>query len=368
MIKKRYYHIDIIETIAMIFVIIYHATMYPKYFISDTNITSYVGYYISAILSTCVPLFFFTNGYLLLNKEFNLKKHIYKIIKFIIVTIIWGIIDLSIISYINGEHLSVTNFIIALWNWDIHYGINIFWYLGTLICIYIWFPLIKNVYDNNRSYFIFFVFVCILLTFINTLFNHIVSIGLYLINNSSKIYDVNFFNIFNVFRGIYGYAFVYFCIGGLIKTKEDYIKSWIDKKTNICIVVFIMIVSSSILFITGILLSRVANEYWDLIWNGYSTIATFINVICIYMLSLLYKADNKRLNNIVKIISTSTLGIYVMHIIFVKATYNEIMNIIIEYSFVEKLFINILYAIGILFICTLITLLIKRIPLFKRII
>lgn len=365
---NRYYHIDILEIIAMLFVIIDHSIMYPTNFISNSNIVSYIGYYLSAILSTCVPLFFFANGYLLLNKEFNLRKHIFKIIRFAAIAVVWGAIDLSIICYINGEHLSVSEFVKILWKWDIHYGINVFWYLGALVCIYIWFPLIKSVYDNNRKSFIFFVSICAFLTFGNTLLNHIFSLGLYLIEYSSKIYNVNFFNMFNVFRGIFGYAFVYFCIGGLIKTREDYIRQWLNKRKNIFIVIFVMFISSGILSVTGILLSHMTDKYWDLIWNGYSTIPTFVNVICIYMLCLLYKAHNEKIRNGIKIVSTSTLGIYVMHMIFIKTTRNEIAGVIVDYSFVEKLVVNIMYAIAILIICTLITKLMKRIILLKKII
>ena len=213
-ISNRFYHIDLLEVIAMLFVIIYHSMMYPSDFINDKTEISYLGYYVSAILSTCVPLFFFANGYLLLNKSFDLRKHVFKIVRFIVIAVVWGMIDLSMILYITNETLSVSEFIKTVWKWDIHYGINVFWYLGALVCIYLLYPLIKIAYDNNKQIFIFFLGICAILTFGNTLLNHLVSCGLYLVGYSSKVYNANFLNMFNVFKGIYGYAFVYFCIGG----------------------------------------------------------------------------------------------------------------------------------------------------------
>ncbi len=72
----RYDSIDLIECIAMLFVVMYHSTTVPY----DFNQSAYecVNYFIRAILSTCVPLFFFANGYLLINKKFDLKKHLKK--------------------------------------------------------------------------------------------------------------------------------------------------------------------------------------------------------------------------------------------------------------------------------------------------
>lgn len=74
----RWNYIDLMEFIGIFFVLIYHSTTYSCSWIEDGTALSFLRYYLRTILSTCVPLFFFVNGYLLFNRSFNLKKHIIK--------------------------------------------------------------------------------------------------------------------------------------------------------------------------------------------------------------------------------------------------------------------------------------------------
>lgn len=77
--SKRLTYIDLLESIAIFFVLLYHSRLYATDFLSDSSISNYISYFSTTILSTCVPLFFFANGYLLFSKPFVLKKHIFKI-------------------------------------------------------------------------------------------------------------------------------------------------------------------------------------------------------------------------------------------------------------------------------------------------
>lgn len=68
---ERYHAIDIIKVLGLLFVILYHSATYQYDWLEDGQALFYFRYYFRTILSTCVPLFFFANGYLLLNKSFN---------------------------------------------------------------------------------------------------------------------------------------------------------------------------------------------------------------------------------------------------------------------------------------------------------
>ena len=45
--------------------------------------------------------------------------------------------------------------------------------------------------------------------------------------------DTNFLNIFNPFRGMYGYTFVYFCLGGVAAYYIDKIQAITKKARNL---------------------------------------------------------------------------------------------------------------------------------------
>lgn len=144
----------------------------------DSSKSTYILYYSRTILSTCVPLFFFVNGYLLFGKNLKLRNHVCKIIKFSILAIFWGIITLFILSVFHVETLTVHEFINDLLNWKQGY-INHLWFLGALVCIYIFFPLLKIAYDYNKKIFFYFILVCGIFTFGNSLINYIKSIIYY---------------------------------------------------------------------------------------------------------------------------------------------------------------------------------------------
>ncbi len=352
--SERYDFIDLLKVIAISFVLLYHATNYPYNFLESGGGISYFRYFLRTILSTCVPLFFLANGFLLMNKKFDLKKHIIKSIRMVILTFVWGTINLLLLSVIENTPLSLGEFIDALWYWKQGW-INHLWYMGALICIYVFFPLIKVAYDKDKKIYFYFVVITAAFTFGNTMLNTIFSII------SGGQTSLNWFNTFNPFRGIYGYAFVYFCVGGCLplivkKIKEHRIKS------NLIALISIT-VSMLLLFGTGVILSCNSNSMWDVVWNGYDTIFTFVNVLAIFVLTTNYAGKNKLVHSIILKISKNTLGIYFIHVIFVHWIRPYIVNI----DILSNIGGNILFSIVVLILSLFTVLIIKKIPIIKNI-
>lgn len=358
---NRIRNVDLVESIAIIFVVMYHSSNYSVDFLTGGDLVCAVSYWFRTILSTCVPLFFFINGFLLFNKDFILKKHIIKIIKLILLTGIWGIITLFLFMIIKNEYFTIKEFIKALWQWK--YGwIHHLWFMGTLICIYCFFPLLKNCYDTNKKIFYFFISISALLTFGNKLICEMFTIALNLFFNYTKEINTNLFNMFNPFRGIYGYAFVYFCCGGLISNFVHKIQEQ-QKRWNL-IAISLLIINMTLLFGYGTFVSYMTGKIWDVVWNGYDTIFTFCNVIVIFILSLNYNYNNYTSYKLIKLISINTLGIYFLHWIYIPVTIKYIR----EYTIFSNVFGNFVYAIAVV-IMSLITIgLIKKIPIIKHLV
>lgn len=357
--QSRQVSIDLLECIAILLVLVYHSTLYSYDIIYNPSLRHYVRYLFRTLLSPGVPLFFFANGFLLFNKKLNLKKHILKIIHLIMLCGIWGVVRILLLMPIENEFLSPKEIVNALWTWKFGW-INSLWFLGALVCIYVIFPVLKVVYDNNRRVFYYFITMCTIFTFGNVLLNEIGTVFLTLVlNKTTTLQGFNFFNMFNPFWGIYGYAFVYFCAGGCfgnIKDKIQHIESW---KRNV-ITIFVMLICCLGLWGMGICYSRVSSQMWDVVWSGYDTLFTFGNVICIFVLCLNLKKDNK----IIHIISCNTLGIYFIHELIIHLTRKRIE----QYDILCNVPFNILYAIIILVISLLIALMMKKIPLIRRLV
>ena len=215
--KTRLDNIDLLKALAIYLVVIYHFNRIPVNIIDTDSYWNYFNFYLKSIFSTCVPIFFFVNGLLLLNKEkIDIRKHIKKIINIVILTVLWGFITLVALIYIRGEMLSIPQIIKGSWSlrqgWNNH-----LWFLCTLIVIYVFYPLIHAVYHTNKKSFYFF-FVCVMLfTFGNVLLGNVATTISYFSNKfMNSNLQWNYFANFNPFRGIYGYSIGYFMLGGII--------------------------------------------------------------------------------------------------------------------------------------------------------
>jgi surface polysaccharide O-acyltransferase-like enzyme len=114
------------------------------------------------------------------------------------------------------------------------------------------------------------------------------------------------------------------------------------------------------LFIVGVLHSKLIKaEVWDIVWNGYDTIFTFLNVIFIYILCLNYKKDY----SFIRAISTNTLGIYFIHGLLLR-----LLNGIFTFDILRNLPFNLVYSFAIVCICLLISVLIKKIPIIRKLV
>lgn len=358
--NNRYDHIDLLEFVAMLFVIIYHGTTASFDFIGHEGVIPYINYLVRPILSVCVPLFFLTNGYLLFGKSLDLKKHILKIIKIIIITVIWRILTVAALLLLmpNTGRYSVKEYFMEVLRADQGY-ISHLWFMGALVCIYIFFPLLKIVYNQNTKIFTYFICVCAIMTFGNKAINMLIVFIQYLFKGTiSGAEDINFFNMFNPFAGMSGYALVYFGIGGLLHQAQDKIKNEVNRKRN-CIAIVSIIFSVLALAGWGFFRSRVSGEIWDIVWYSYDTFFTLLIAIMMFFLSLNYRpSSGSKIASFIQMISGNTLGIYFLHVIILYPTLVYIKRI----PLFRNIGMNVIYAFGVMCISVLLALIIKKIP------
>ena len=353
--KKRFDFVDLLKATAIFFVLIYHFSLMNVDFIHNGEWTSYINYYLKSLLSTCVPLFFFVNGGLLMNKsKLDIKDHTKKIIKIIILTIIWGLITLIALSFIRGEHLSFIEIIGGVFNLKEGW-INHLWFFEALIVIYILYPLLFNSFKTNPNIFYYFASAVFIFTFLNNFigsFAKILSITLEIFEDKN-LESINYFSGFNPFEGIRGYSIGYFILGGILFNYQTELRT---QKAKLLSIAFLPI-SMGLLFIYGVKISENHNSIWDIVWNGYDNIFTLINVILIFLISLHYK-NRGIFGNLVKIIAENSLGIYLIHLI--------IGAIIRPYFPMSGILGTLIFSISILFFSLFIALTIKKIPLLRH--
>jgi surface polysaccharide O-acyltransferase-like enzyme len=356
--SKRYNYLDLIKVIAIYLVCFYHVANLNYNIVENSSSFIYFNYFIKTILSPCVPLFFMVNGALLLNKEYDLKKHIKKTVRLFILTFIWGIILLSVYGVIMKDSYTIITFIKSLITWK-EGRLNLLWFLQTLTCIYILFPIIKFLYDNNKKILNYLLIIIAIFTFGIVILDMILNI-IQIILSGHIVYDGLLNTIcdkFNPFKGFYSYSIVYFILGGILFEK---IKNNDIKITNVKLLL-ISSVSCLILFGYGILISKNMNNLCDIAWYGYNTIMTLLTSTSIFIFCSKLE-NNIKHTKFLTIISSNTLGIYLLHCMINRIISPYYISISISSNFI----INIIYTFVILLISLVIVFILKKIPIIKE--
>jgi Uncharacterized protein conserved in bacteria len=358
--KERYAFIDLLKFIAIFFVLFYHFSYYNYNFLTDANFSSYLYYYIRAILSCCVPLFFFINGALILNKTFDLKKHVKKLVRIVILTILWALIELIVIMFIKGEYLSLLEIFKGIIQLK-HGWINHLWFMGALFTVYIFAPIIKSAFDSpdGKKNFHFFLIAFCLFSFGNSLLSMCINCLEYFMKADILANNNNTFAGFNTIRGVMLYSLSYFMLGGLMFANRN---KMLDKHFKIYSI-FAIFISMIGLTLYGIMMSNTDEKIFDIVWNGYDSVFTLINVCAFFIITFSYKGD-KKLGKYLKIVGENTLGIYIIHILVIELLKPIYTSIAIH----NNIIFNIFFVVIILNISLAITLLLKRVPLVKELV
>ena len=356
LIKDRYESFDFLKAMAIFMVVIYHCNNLKPDLTVNQDGLSLLYYFAQSILSACVPIFFFVNGALLLNKEFNLKSHLFKLLKMGLLTVAWGIITLLLLMPINNEFMTLSEFsknVLKLkTDWNDH-----LWFLQAMTVIYVFFPLLKTTFVHNRNQVIFFLSFAFLMTFGNAFLSAGVNVIGLITGKNSVVENRNFFFDFNAFRGIYGFSFVYFILGGFFFGMRDKFRS----KKWVMLAAAGILISMLLLTAYGVIMSRYYGIDFDIVWNGYDTIPTFLMVLGFAILSLQYRGTGK-ISKLVNAIGRNSLGIYFVHRIWGL----QLLKYFKEIPYSHSLVANIIFS-GFITILSLFTvLLLKRIPIVRR--
>lgn len=353
---NRIYFIDTLEAIAIFFVIFYHV------FSTSVDVRSYdhIGsYYIKSCLCVSIPLFLLTNGGLLFNKKFSLKKHILKMCRLVFLVCIWDVINVTVKMFVYQEALSFTEYIHKLWRFESGWS-NQLWFLMALFVLYSFFPLLKYTYDYGKKAFLFFFIIIFAAVFGNSFLNMIMRIGLVIAGRSVPLEEINFLNQFDPVRGLYAYTFAYFILGAFLFQKIDIIK----EKVKPVYAVIGYLISITFLTLYGVMISVETQSVWDTVSSAFSTIFALAASICVYRLSLLCSDSSKSsVRKVIQKISQNSLGIYLFQSLLADVCYTYYIKLPVS----QNLLGDLIFAASLLGICCLMTSLCKKVPYLRAI-
>lgn len=298
--NKRNYYYDVMRIVACFLVILNHTSYVFERYGEMKSINWIISSYLFFLCKTAVPIFIMLSGALLLKKEEGyiqiLKNRIFKMI---IVIIIWTVIYESVIL---NKVLNINEVINALKN-AVKVPIYIhFWYLYMLIGLYIMTPFLKKMIRQfeNKDYIIFlsiwFAVSC-LVPFINLIY---------------KVEVASYFKI-PIFTGYLGFYILGFYLDNL---KID------SKLLKWAIIILIGTISLSV-FMTLHYSSSIGKTWTllDQVLMAPIAISSLSLFIIIKYIALKYSIQINKFENIIINLSTSTFGIYIVHMLVISKLY-----------------------------------------------
>ena len=329
MTKNREYAFDILRVISMLMVIIIHvANIYCRSFGIISNSSYLISLIFNTICRISVPIFFMISGTLLLDRKFNKEKYIKRVLKYVLLIIIWDII------YLVWEYfyLGVT--------YDKLYKLIIdpyrahLWFLYTILVLYIVQPILKTIMDkSNNTIKIVLLSIWILLSLASML----------------NPYVAKYFTIFSYIG--------YFVIG---KYLYEFIKKYDLRKYSISLIL-IMIICYIISIIMNYSLSIRLHQFYNLFF-AYRTPFIMLASFALYTLIISnYKKDS--LNKFFTELSDLSLGVYLIHGIFLDVTAKVFI-----YTSINSLIGIPLFTIIIFILSTISVFILKKIKFLKNIV
>ena len=353
---------DLLKIISIFLVILFHTRMVNKNIAVEVSLDSVLSYTMYNFLALAVPMFIFINGYLTFHKNKDTKWSKTKQKNIVLLAIFWSVIYFLIS---NKSSLSLDKILHVIMTYN-YYTYGSLWFLFTLFGIYLLAPFLYVMYDRNRKYFIYFLIVIFIFTFLNNFLKDIVNSLVFMFDGKNidhLILQKNGEMMFNPFQNIreinFGSMLLYYILGGLMKEYHEKLKrlsKWIY------LLIFVSAFSAQLLI--NVYLSKSLHETYYNAYGNYQSPLILIAVLSIFVyLSTFSFKSNVIINNL----GANTLGIYLLHRPLLEIIKKEpfLVNSI---DYLKLTFLRELLIAGLVFIiCWIMTILLKKIPIISRI-
>lgn len=339
-------HLEILRIVAIFFVIFNHTgtTGFQAYIRADNDILFIIYLIIAILCKIAVPIFFMISGALLLGKEESIRD----LYKNRISRIVMALVLFSFIQYLFKIKSNMGEFDFKIF-FQMLYGKSIivpYWYLYSYLSFLIILPFLRKMVKNmDKNDFIYLLGIWIMISFVMTIVENIFNISM----NKNLVCILLEKSIFFPLVG-------YFC--------ENYFKEFKCKSFLIYLFVFSLVCIFFSVYFTIHEMS-ITGDLKTQSWLGkFIAIPTiFIYVLTKYVFEK--NKVNKHINSLICMVGSCTFGIYLIENQLRKLFLNEFVEISKPYlKTMPACIIGIVFSI---IIGTGIVLLLKKLPIFRRI-
>lgn len=363
--KTRLHYLDLIKFIAVINLCALHYSWVGDIdFSPEIALIPALRRFAYGFYACTVPLFMMVNGALLLNRPMNPHRHYKSLLVLFLQYVFWRAVSILLIGLYQGVDFS---------SWNLTRFVNVFlllqefgevkinhlWFLPMLICIYVWVPILKGAYDNceNSPYGIkpLLYFLGVLLIFCFLLED------LMLFQPAVPFFDAAYLGGLRIFMplssALYSSMLFFFLLGGLLhkyKAQLSAIPFWL------CLAA--AFIGLLLLYWEWSVNSALIGGTYDNVFSSHENLPAAVLAAAVFILcqkSEVWLTEKTKLCRLMHIVSQESLSVYYFHWIFL-ATIFEYLHVADGYFF------NVLRSVLLCAVCTLISLFIKRLPVFKH--
>lgn len=282
---KREIWLDALKILACFLVVVLHTVTYG---LEDHK--ENLGQLLYYLGTLAIPIFFMVNGYLQLRREVDYAYVIKKILKIIAIVFIWNCL-IVLVKFIN--HQEIKNVFLETVKAFLQEGYFYhFWFLGSLILIYMILPVLSKIFNNGNHLYkklTAILMICCMLADIIIIRNYLVC---------GMVLKDEIIQTFRLWTWL-----MYFCIGGYIHNCNPLEKISQEKHFILMCLVLCVSVCYQYLFADTLYGTLYAESFYDNILIIITTILVFT----------FFKKLNFKNKKIIILISSLTMGVYIIH-------------------------------------------------------
>lgn len=305
--NKRLYGVDLIKTVAIIFVVCVHFFLNAGYYNTlMTGNTMLISSFFRWLFFCCVPLFLLATGFLRCKKEIG-KKYYFSLFPIYVSYVLASIIGVLVkYNFTDAKSSGFWYDFLTFLSFKNGYS----WYLEMFLGLAVLVPFINLSYNNikEKSHKLILISLLSFLT-------GICSLNIKFENNGSTFY------LFSDYWAIL-YPFTYYLIGA-------YIREYKPKINKIAGLIFLI----AIILFEGVYTYNMRFEKlfdWGLL-GGYGGITVLVSSVLIFLLLYDINIKNKLIIKIITEISSKTLDIYLISYSVDIIVYEYLLDNTIEF-------------------------------------
>lgn len=359
--KERVEYLDSLKAIAIFLVVFCHFVL-----LSETVAAN-------LFMSACwmaVPVFFMVNGALLFARPLDLKKHVRKTIGIYGVLVVWKLIYMLLIPVFThtpaagGSTGEILNYLFLFGELP---GIinGHLWFIEALLAVYALFPLVRLAGDSREGRPLLWGIALLALFFTNGLSS------LEVLGNMLRTAGIPFplsFEPLAAFQpfGKYGNMLGFFLLGALLAERE---KTWTGTKAGQRILGAVML-TGGLAALWGVKWFLSGRAAWDgnLLQDGYRHVPVIFMGTGLFLLLKDTKIRWAWLRVPVEAVASRTLGIFYIHWLFGWLLVNPLAAWLLNRGISFSVGTNILKNILLMAPAFIVTLLLERIPVVKKLV